>query len=120
MGLILFIKKRADSFKYAFKGLYWLIKTQGNFQFHIFALCCVTVAGLYFNLTVYEWLAIIICYGLVLMAEGFNSSIEEVINFISPEFNTKAGLIKDVAAAAVLLAAIAAAAVGALIFLPKI
>ena len=64
--------------------------------------------------------AIIIVIGLVISAEIFNTSIEELVNLVSPQKNEKAGIIKDLAAAAVLILAITALITGLIIFLPKI
>ncbi|MPN45884.1 hypothetical protein SDC9_193463 [bioreactor metagenome] len=60
----------------------------------------------------------VLCFGMVLAAEGFNSAIERLVNLVSPGRNPLAGDIKDVAAGAVLVCAIAAAVVGLIIFLP--
>lgn len=120
MGIIKFLNHRIKSFKYAIRGLKWVIQTQGNFQFHLLALIIVINAGIFFSLTGYEWLAIVVCSTLVLVSEVFNSAIEELVNFISPQFNAKAVLIKDIAAAAVLLSAIGAVVCGLIIFLPKL
>ena len=112
------IKRRILSFHYAFKGLWYIISTQTNMQIHLFATVLVTFAGFYFKITVYEWLALILIIALVLVSEIVNTAIEEIVNFISPEFNKQAGLIKDLGAAFVLIAAIFAVIIGAIIFIP--
>ncbi len=114
------IKRRIKSFKYAFKGLYFVITTQTNMQIHLLTMIFVVSAGFFFNISLTEWLFLILAIALVLIAEIVNTSIEEIVNFISPDFNKKAGLIKDLGAAFVLLAAIFSIIVGTIIFLPKI
>lgn len=113
-------KKRAKSFVYAFAGIKELIKKEHNAWIHCFATICVIVCGIFFNISRMEWIAVSICIGMVLMAEAFNSAIERLTDIVSPEYNKKAGKVKDLAAGAVLLAAIGAATVGLIIFIPKV
>ncbi len=114
------IKRRILSFKYAFNGLLYILKTQTNMQIHLVAMIIVVVAGFYFHISTEEWLFLALTIALVLISEIVNTAIEEIVNFISPEFNKKAGLIKDLGAAFVLLAALFAIFVGSIIFIPKI
>jgi diacylglycerol kinase len=118
--MIRFLAKRIGSFKYAINGLLWAVKSQGNLQFHLFALIAVLLSGVYFKISTNEWLVVLVCVGMVISAEIFNSAIEEMVNFISPNFHQKAGLIKDLAAAAVLITALIAAICGIIIFIPKL
>ncbi len=76
--------------------------------------------GFYFELTSLEWVVILFSIGLVLTAELLNTALEETINLVSPQFNKKAGRIKDLGAGAVLLSAITAAIIGLIVFLPKL
>ncbi len=114
------ITRRLRSFKYAFKGLFYVVKTQTNMQIHLVIMMIVIFAGFYFKIDTVDWLFLILAIALVLVAEIVNTSIEEIVNFISPEYDAKAGLIKDLGAAFVLLAAIFAVVVGLIIFLPNI
>lgn len=112
------IKKRLKSFSYAFKGLRIAI-TEPNMIIHgTFALFTV-VAGFIFNISKGEWIAIVLCCGLVLSAETFNTAMEVFVDMISPSYNKLAGQVKDLASAATFLCAVAAAIVGIIIFLPK-
>ena len=72
------------------------------------------------KISLIEWALIIICIGLVFSAEAFNSAVERLVDLISPEQNHLAGVIKDLAAGAVLITAVAAFAVGIIIFIPKL
>ena len=114
------LEKRIKSFGYAFKGIASLIKKEHNAWIHCLAIVVVTLAGLYFSITKTEWCIVILCFGLVLAAEGFNTAIERLVDLVSPDYHPIAGDVKDVAAGAVLICAIAAAIVGMIVFIPYI
>jgi len=113
------LKKRTASFLYAFKGVKNLFKSQPNARIHAAAAVLVVLAGFYFHISRMEWVAVVFCVALVLSLEAMNTAIEHLTDLVSPDFHPLAGKAKDVAAAAVLLAAIGAVMVGALIFFPK-
>ncbi len=113
------LKKRAASFRYAFQGLVDLFKTQPNARIHAASALLVICAGVYFHLSRLEWAAIFGCIALVLSLEAVNTALEYLTDLVSPDHHPLAGKAKDVAAAAVLLAAIGAVLVGLNIFLPK-
>jgi len=115
-----FIKKRIKSFGYAFQGIGNFIRKEPNAWIHCTAVVVVTSLGLYYGISATEWCIVILCFGLVLMAEAFNTAIERLVDLVSPDFHPLAGTIKDVAAGAVLLGAIASAIVGCIIFIPYI
>ncbi len=112
--------KRARSFRFAFNGIIILFKYEPNAWIHMAIAVLVIVFGSMLNLNATEWCLIALAFGLVLMAEAMNSAIENTVDMMSPEQNDRAGRIKDLSAGAVLLAAIAAATVGLIIFIPKI
>ncbi len=114
------IRKRLNSFKYAFNGLRVLIKEEHNARIHLLASICAIMAGLFFRISSSEWIAIVFAIGLVISLEIINSSIENMADFISPQKNEKIKRIKDLSAAAVLVGAFVALVVGLLIFVPKI
>lgn len=113
------VKKRAKSFTYAFKGIKLLMK-QHNAWIHLAATIVVIAAGFYLKLSRDSWLAVIIAIGMVWSAEAFNTALEHLVNLVSPEQNETAGKVKDIAAGAVLIAAIAAAIIGCVVFIPEI
>ncbi len=115
-----FIKKRIKSFGYAFQGIGNFIRKEPNAWIHCTAVVVVTSLGLYYGISATEWCIVILCFGLVLMAEAFNTAIERLVDLVSPDFHPLAGTIKDVAAGTVLLGAIAVAIVGCIIFIPYI
>lgn len=114
------MKKRIHSFKYALKGIWIVVSSEINFQIHILAALIVIFLGFYLVLTKIEWILVLLCIALVMVAEVFNTAIEKFVDIISPDFNSKAGKIKDIAAGGVLIAAVFAAIIGFIIFLPKI
>jgi diacylglycerol kinase len=114
------LHRRVKSFGYAWNGIVFLFKTQPNFIIHTLAMILVMLAGWFFKIHANEWLACFICFGLMLSAEAINTALEELVNLVEPNFNPKAGIVKDVAAAAVLFAALCCIIVGLFIFLPKI
>ncbi len=114
------MNKRLKNFKYAWNGIIKAIKSERNLQIHLAFVVAVVVCGLFFHISRAEWLACIICFGLVISAELFNTAIETIVNMVSPERQSMAGRAKDIAAGAVLAAAIFAAITGFIIFLPKL
>ena len=106
------IKKRLKSFTYAGKGIKSFVCREHNVWIHM--------AVFFFEIHRIEWIAIIICIGVVIAAEAFNTAIEKLVNLTSPEWNPIAGEVKDIAAGAVLICAVAAAIVGLVIFIPYI
>lgn len=113
------MNKFIRSFGYAFKGLVYAFKTQLNFRIHCISALCVISLGIYVNLLMTEWLWIFFAIGLVMILELLNTAIEVMVDLISPQQQPKAGVIKDIAAAAVLLAALVALSIGLFIFVPK-
>lgn len=108
------------SFRCAFAGLWTLLKSERNAKIHCLAAILVVASGFFFHISTHEWFAIIFAIGSVFTAEAFNSAIERLSDVISPGWNSLIGQAKDLAAAAVLVSAIAAAAAGLIIFIPKI
>lgn len=114
------LRKRAESFRYAFCGLRELMAGEPNAWIHLFAACCAVLAGIVLSIAVYEWLFVIFAIGFVFFAEAFNSAVERLADKTCPEHDSLIGAAKDLAAGGVLIAAITAAVVGLVIFVPKI
>lgn len=83
---------------------------------HLFAAIVVIAVGFYFNISATEWCIVVICIGMVMSAEIFNSALELLTDLVKPEQHPIAGKVKDAAAGAVLLTALAAAVAGILVF----
>jgi len=112
-------KKRIKSFTYAFQGFKPVFLYEHNVYIHILAAVVVIVAGFYFELTKLEWIAIVFSIGLVFICEFLNSAIETLADVVSPEKNKGIKKVKDIAAAAVLIAAITAVIIALIIFIPR-
>ncbi|MET3113374.1 diacylglycerol kinase [Pedobacter sp. CG_S7] len=107
------------SFGFALNGIVYAFKTQPNFKYHCALTILAVTLGWYYRLNNSEWLWIMVAVAMVLISELLNTAIEILVDLVSPTYNKKAGLVKDTAAAAVLIAAIIAAAIGLIIFVPK-
>ena len=114
------LRRRAASFGHAFRGLWVALRSEVHMQFHAVATVVVLGLGFYFRLSLTEWALVAVSIACVWAAELFNTAIETLTNLVSPGYHPLAGKTKDVASAAVLLAALGAVAVGGLVFGPKI
>lgn len=114
----LFFRSRANSFACATKGLVFFFRTQVNARIHLLASIMVLVAGFLFRINVVEWCILIICIAGVISLEIVNTAIEKLADKISGQYDRDIGHIKDLAAAAVFIVAIASAIIALLIFIP--
>jgi diacylglycerol kinase (ATP) len=114
------LKNRLNSFRFAFAGIRELFRSEPNAWIHLAVAILVIIGGWYFSLSPTEWCLVIFAIGAVLSAEAFNTAIEHLTDLVSPQYHELARKTKDAAAGAVLLMAMAAAAIGFIIFLPKI
>ncbi|MFZ1019544.1 MAG: diacylglycerol kinase family protein [Minisyncoccia bacterium] len=112
--------KYSQKFLNAFRGLRVFWQTTKNLYVHTVIALLVIIFGFYFQISSFEWIALIFAIGFVIVAEAFNTAIEIDIDLTSPEYHPYARDTKDVAAAAVLLSVFVAIIVGLIIFLPKI
>ena len=115
-----FIKGRCKGAVYACKGVIILLKTEASIQVQFVLGIIMTLAGIYYQISKIEWMFQIFAIGLIISIEALNTAVEEIADFIHPEFHNKIGLIKDIAAGAVFIAAITATIIGGLIYIPKI
>jgi len=107
-----------EKLNYAIEGIIYAARTQKNFRFHLGAAALVLLASAIFSVSKGELIIVLLVVSLVLIAELFNTAIEELVNMISPQANAQAKITKDIAAGAVLLSAVVAIAIGCLIFIP--
>lgn len=107
-----------DSFKYAFRGIKFALRTEKNLRFHFCFALLVIAVGLFFGLKKFEWLVVLLAVAAVITAELFNSAIENLVDLVSPEYREQAGRIKDIASGAVLFTVILAVIVGLIIYWP--
>jgi len=115
-----YLKGRLRSVGFALQGLRALWATQPNVRIHAVATLCVVAAGGYCQVSRTDWLALVLAIAFVWVAEALNTGIEWAVDLASPEHHPLAGKAKDVAAAGVLLASLAAVVVGWLVFAPYI
>ena len=114
------MRKFIRGFGYALNGIWHVAVTQLNFRVHLVAALLAVYAGYALHISKEEWLWIILSIGLVLVAELFNTALEFLTDLVSPDYNKKAGLVKDMSAGAVLITAITALVIGLIIFVPKL
>ena len=120
MTIKTFITSRYHSFRYAFHGWGYVLKTQRNAWIHSLVATLVIIVGLWLGLTPQDWAVLVITIAIVFTAEFINTAIEAVVDLASPTHHPLAKVGKDVGAAAVLVAALAAILVGLLILGPPL
>lgn len=108
------------SFKFAFSGLETAVTKGRNFRIQIILGILAIILGIIYKISGFEWLSLILITASVLILELINTAIESIVNIVSPEIRNEAKIAKDVSAASVLVAAIAAIFIGAVIFIPRI
>jgi len=110
---------RFQSLGHALRG-FRVVFQEPNAQIHSVAAAVAIALGLYLQISVAEWVAVCFAIASVMGAEALNTAIERAVDVASPEWHNTAGQAKDAAAAGVLIFSLGAAAVGAVIFLPKL
>jgi diacylglycerol kinase (ATP) len=105
------------SFRFAFRGLYYAVKTQRNMRIHISMAVLVSVFGLLYRLAPLEWIALYFTITFVIVCEMLNTAVENCVDTATKEYNKHAEIAKDVAAGAVVVAALLAVVVAAFLFL---
>lgn len=113
-------KRLTNSFKYAFEGILQAYVGEQNLKIHTVIAVLVIIFGFILKISYTEWLVCLVLIGLVLMAEFFNTSIEYLVDLVSPEIHPLAKATKDTASAGVLMMAIISAIIGLIIFIPKL
>ncbi len=108
------------SFLYAGRGIRWVLSSQRNMRIHLAVAFIVFSAVAWFKINSSELAMVIFAVALVMVAEMINSAMERIIDIVSPDDRPLAGLAKDVAAGAVLLAAFFSVVIGLLVFLPHV
>ena len=111
---------RIKSLKYAFKGMWILITTEDSIKVQLSVAFIAIILGFLLDISAIEWMIQFLAIGLVLVAEAANSAIEEVADFIHPEFHKKIGKIKDIAAGIPTFAALTSLIIAGIIYIPKI
>jgi diacylglycerol kinase len=110
------VRRTVYSFRHAGRGFIWALSSQANLRVHLGAAAIVLVAALLLRFSTIEFVGLTLCFAIVIAAELFNTALEVLIDYAWPEHHPMIGRAKDVAAAAVLVAAVGAAVVGVLLF----
>ncbi|HPD41566.1 MAG TPA: diacylglycerol kinase family protein [Anaerolineae bacterium] len=108
------------SFRFAGAGLWDVLYTERNFRIHLGVTAAVIAMGLWLDVSRQEWAGLLLCIGFVLVAEIFNTGAELLVDLASPTYHPLARRVKDLAAGAVLLAAMIAVIVGLLLLGPPL
>lgn len=111
---------RIKSFGFAIEGIITFFKTQHNAWIHALAAVAVVALAFAFDVSVSEWCLLIVAIALVIITEMLNTAVEFLTDLVSPNHHPLAKKVKDVAAGAVLFAALAAVVIGVIVFAPKV
>ena len=120
MKKVLSIKRLKKSFGYAFKGIDVVIKHEPNMKIHVVVAILVVIMAFILKVSIIEWIILVLLIGAVLAAETINTTIENLVDMYTKEYDEKAKIVKDTAAGTVLILAITSAIIGLIIFIPKI
>jgi diacylglycerol kinase (ATP) len=115
-----FLMKRIKSFGYAWAGFVFGLRTQWSLRLQVIVAAVAILFSAWFRISPGEWAVVVLCCGMVLAAELFNTALEQLLDKLHPQQDKSIGWVKDLAAGAVMLCAITAAIVGLVIFLPKV
>lgn len=114
------MKELTDSFRHAFEGIINTTGSEKNLKIHFTVMICVIILGFMVRLILLEWIICIILFGLVISAEMFNTALEKTLDYVNEDYDEKIKFIKDASAGAVLIISITSAAMGLIIFIPKL
>lgn len=110
------VRSLTRSFACAFRGVWYCIAVGRNMRIHLVTACYVLVFSVFYRFSAAEYAVLLLTIGAVLAAETFNTAVEAVVNMETPHYDPMARAAKDTAAGAVLITALAALAVGLVLF----
>jgi diacylglycerol kinase len=110
------MKSFLKGFLYATRGILIAFKDQRNLKVQLAIAVLVLILGFYFDITSVEWGIILLSIALVIAMEMINTAIENLVDMVTTEWKPMAGKVKDIAAGAVLIAALLTAVIGVIIF----
>jgi diacylglycerol kinase len=108
------------AFRHAFSGWIYAVRTQRNARVHLMATILVIGISAWVGLTADQWCLVIFAIALVWISELANTALESLVDLVSPEYHSLAKIAKDVKAASVVIAVLAASLVGVIILLPAL
>ena len=106
------------SIGFALNGIQILLKNERHFKIHFLAFLIILILGLFLNINRTEWLFLIITSAIVMALEAINSALEKLCDHVTPTQHESIKKVKDIAAGAVLIAALFALVIGCIIFIP--
>ncbi len=109
-----------DSFRFAFSGLWYALRTQRNTRIHLTVAVGVVALGMWLGLSLTQWAVLTLAIGFVLVGEMLNTVAETLVDLVSPGYHPLAKIVKDVTAGGVLLTAIVSVIVGLLVLGPPL
>ena len=109
----------AESFRYAVRGVRWMVVHEPNMRFHLVAAVGVLIGAAVFEVPVERWAALVFAIVLVLLGETLNTAIEAVLDLVQPDHHPLVQTVKDLAAGAVLVAAAGSLVIALLVFVPE-
>ena len=115
-----FLGRRLRSFVFASRGIVSVVRTQQNAWVHAAATVVVVTAGLLLDVSRSEWALLVLAMVAVWSAEALNTAVEALGDAVSPDYSSHIARAKDVAAGAVLIAAVGAVVIGGLVFVPRL
>jgi diacylglycerol kinase len=115
-SILLSVTKTLRSFRYAWHGIYLVIRYENNTRVHLLASVAAVALGVFVKLNSLEWALVLMQIGLVWAAETFNTALEKLVDLVSPEYHPLAGKVKDIAAGAVLIVSLMSVVVGGIVF----
>lgn len=115
-----FLRNRIRSVGVALNGMLWLFRNEYSIQIQCGVALAVTYAGYYYAISPTEWMLQCLTIGLVMGLEGLNTAVEKLSDYVQSQKDPNIGLVKDLSAGAVMLAALSAIVIGSIIYLPKI
>ena len=110
------MKHQINSFKVAFRGIWFAIKSESHIRFHLIAGMYVIIFSFFYNISIEQWGIIILLISSVITAEIFNTALEQLCNLSTESYDPVARIAKDVAAGAVLVLTFAAIAIAVLFY----
>lgn len=114
------VKKILHSFRFAAEGIISAIKKERNMKIHLMTSVAVVLMGIFYSLSIFEWICITFAIGGMLSLELLNTAIERVVDLVTDKYHPLAKQAKDIAAGAVLIYALLSVIIGLFIFVPKV
>lgn len=108
------------SFSYAFSGIKTALRNEPNIRIHLVLALLASILAFFLNFSPTEWIILAFTIAFVLILELINTTLETIVDIVSPEATEQAKLAKDVSAAAVFISALLSIIIGAFLYLPKI